>query len=165
MFLFTSCTKKAKVTDSVAKEENQERYEFEMDPDMPYSNLSKIISKMDENITVYKGLPHQNMEYEKYKEELKKGNNHKRKDFHFYKKPIEFDLNKVQQLVKVLKNPENFSKRIGVKECGGFHPDFSVVSGTGISAIEIHICLGCHEIKAYKENIIRKNIRHFWSGG
>ena len=48
---------------------------------------------------------------------------------------------------------EIFVKFRGFKLCGGFHPDFSLVWGTGDSAVEIHVCFGCHELKAFRKGV------------
>ena len=62
LILLSACSKK-----------DSNEYEHELDPNMPYSNLSQIISKLDGRIIIYKGLPHQMWEQEKLQEELKKG--------------------------------------------------------------------------------------------
>ena len=115
----------------------------------PYSNLKPMIDKINESsqLTLFKGLPHQGYP-KKLQSALSKGLHDYRFDFPFYSKPVSCDKT---QLLKFIKRKDIFTYWGGFKNCGGFHPDYSMVWKTDNSEIEIHVCFGCKEIKTYSQ--------------
>ena len=120
-----------------------------------YVKLKPLVSNVavDSKFTLFEGLPRQTRNREQLEAELKAKATVKRFGFSFYKTPNEVDAEDAKKLKALIQNPKSFIKFGGYKFCGGFHPDFSLVWGEGKEAVEIHVCFGCHEIKAYGQDV------------
>jgi hypothetical protein len=125
------------------------------DIEASFEKLKPLVAKLaaDSKFTLFEGLPHQTWDREQLEEELKAKATVKRFGFPFYKTPNEVEAEDAEKLKALVQDPKSFIKFRGHKLCGGFHPDFSLVWGDGEEAIEIHICFGCHEIKAYGKDV------------
>ena len=109
---------------------------------------SSIVGKV--KVTLYEGLPHQAWESDVLKTELEKKETIKRHDFPFYKEPLKMSLEDMKSLLDLMKHKQSFLPFGGHKPCGGYHPDYSIVMDAGKEVVEIQVCFGCHEIKAYQ---------------
>lgn len=115
----------------------------------PFSNLQPMLDKINKSshLILYKGLPHQGYP-DDLERELNKNIHEYRHDFPFYKNPI---ASNKDEILKIVKSGGTFTQWEGFSNCGGFHPDYSIVLKTENSKVEIHVCFGCNEIKAYSE--------------
>lgn len=113
-----------------------------------FAKLESLLSKInkDTELTLYEGVPRfgRNDEAE--------GKTHWRFGYLFYDIPHQLTPEKLNELRLILRNPNTFEKFGGFKACGGFHPDFSLHWKNGETEFEIHLCFGCHEMKAYADD-------------
>ena len=107
----------------------------------------------DSKFTLYQGLPRQNGNPEQLDNELNAKTSITRFGFAFYKTPRTVEAEDAKQLTALVQGPSSFIKFRGYKLCGGFHPDFALVWGTGEEAVEIHVCFGCHEVMAFQKGV------------
>lgn len=71
----------------------------------------------------------------------------------FYVTPKKVEAEDAKKLKALVQDPKSFMKFRGFKLCGGFHPDFSLVWGTGDNVVEVHVCFGCYELKAFHKGV------------
>lgn len=50
---------------------------------------------------------------------------------------------------QVLLKPATYQPYSGPKKCGGFHPDYRLVWGSGRARREVQLCFGCREVKVF----------------
>ncbi len=107
----------------------------------------------DAKFTVYEGLPMYGGSFEGFDPALDPKTIVRRFGFLFHQTPLEIEAEDRKELKALVKDPKSFVKFGGFKLCGGFHPDFSIVFGSGDNAVEMHLCFGCHELKAYRKGV------------
>lgn len=126
------------------------------DIEKSFPKLAGMLASIDGKsmLTLYEGLPHQMWDREQLAFELKNKESITRFGFPFYKTPNPVSEADTKLLSEALKAQEAFVRYQGFKLCGGFHPDFALVwTQEGKVPVEIHVCLGCGEIKAYTDGV------------
>ena len=120
-----------------------------------FVNLKPMVRTVgeDSKFALYEGLPLLNGDPEELDPKLDPKKIVKRFGFNFYNTPNKVEAEDIKNLKSLIKAPKSFKKFGGFKFCGGFHPDYSLVWGTGDEAVEIHICFGCHELKAFRKGV------------
>lgn len=113
------------------------------------SDLLKTVSA-EANLAVFEGLPHQTWSADALKSELETEATVQRYGFPFYQRPYSVSQADLVKLRNLTTRKGTFAPFSGWKLCGGFHPDFSLVWTKGEETLEIHLCFGCDEIRAYR---------------
>ncbi len=119
------------------------------------ANLPPMVAQItdDLKLTVFEGLPHQTYNREQLAEELKSKDTVFRHSFPFYQAPILPAAEDVRQLNALIKATKSFEAWTP-KKCGAFHPDYSLVWNNNGQTIEIQVCLGCDDIRAYHGGVV-----------
>ena len=141
--------------DAVAEVGHQPTLRKEKKIEASFVKLKPMVDRLreDSKFTLYEGIPRQNVSPKELDPELDPKDRVKRVGFMFYSSTKEVEADDVKKLRALIKDPKSFVKFRGFKLCGGFHPDFSLVWGTGDNAVEIHVCFGCHELKAFRKGV------------
>ena len=111
-------------------------------------SCSKAIGQTS-TLELFEGLPHQSWEGELLKSELANKKTVTIHDFPFYQKPQKISDKDAATLRALCLGKKSFEPFGGYKLCGGFHPDWCLRWTEGTTVTDIHVCFGCHEIKAY----------------
>ncbi len=116
-----------------------------------FAKLASMLAKIPAEPVpaIFEGLPHPINQPELLAAELQNKVNVSRHGFAFYKFPEKPDATDRKKLISLLMGDNSFRMVRGKKLCGGFHPDFSLVWALDGGEIEIQVCFGCQEIKAY----------------
>ena len=102
--------------------------------------------KSAQSITVYEGLPHQTREADLLEQEKSRPDIVMISGFPFYKPGVRPNKKQEKQIKRLLGDRSNFY--IGQpKDCGPFHPDFSVKWMDEDSTNQIQVCFGCEEVR------------------
>lgn len=109
--------------------------------------LAKITNEMEP--TVLEGLPHPFYNPEQVAKELNTKKTVTQHGFAFYQTSIRLSAEDKSTLTALIKDPTSFKEFSGGKLCGGFHPDFTLVWEIKGKPLEIQVCFGCGEIRAY----------------
>ncbi len=120
-----------------------------------FAKLKPMTRKIqdDSKFTLYEGIPRHGGSLEELGSEFNGKSIIKRFGHAFYSTANEVEAEDAKKLKTLVKAPQSFTKFRGYKLCGGFHPDFSLVFGTGNNAVELHVCFGCHELKAFRSGV------------
>ncbi len=123
-----------------------------------FKKLSRVIDSLDAGaqLEIYRGIPRG--KFSEVEEALGSGNDGdkryiRRYGAFFYSQAEVPEGNDAKQLLALVKNPQSFRKFGGFKLCGGFHPNFALVWTKDEIAVEIHVCLTCHEIKLFQSRL------------
>ena len=102
-------------------------------------------------LTLYEGLPHQNIEADKLKQELANKQTIRIHEFPFYKRPLPVKQDDIEPLRQLAAAANSYWSAEGAeaKLCGGFHPDYCLSWTAGDATYELLICLGCQEMRLY----------------
>lgn len=123
---------------------------------MPYLDSLKPGVKL----TVYEGLPHQMFEADLLEKEKKtkpvveftvtpkaaKLDTKRNDKYPFYKAPLKLKDEDLESLRSLLSSGETYKEWTGVKNCGGFHPDFAIEWTSDGKTMRALICFNCGEI-------------------
>lgn len=103
-----------------------------------------------QDVTVFEGLPHQGWERSRFDTEVKTKDIFVSHKHSFYRAAILPSDQDAKRLHRLATNPSAFSEWVGMKRCGGYHPDWLIrwTDADG-QTHEWHICFGCHETKIY----------------
>lgn len=96
-------------------------------------------------IEVFEGLPHQTFESELMESELKTKETIEIAGYNFYARPVIISERDKEQLTDLYCTKETFVPFRGIKNCGGYHPDWLVRWKKGEEEWIAHFCFGCHE--------------------
>ena len=123
----------------------------EVQAQQSFDMLAPMLAKIPAEAVpaIFEGLPHPLNQRELLAAELQTKANVSRHGFPFYKFPAEPDAGDRKKLITLVKAVESFRMIRGKKLCEGFRPDFSLVWALDEGEIDIHVCFGCEEIKAY----------------
>ena len=108
--------------------------------------------KDDSTLTLYEGLPHPMWDRELLESEKKEKKVIERYAFFFYERANALSEEDAKRLKAILRDGKTFVEFGGLKRCGGFHPDFALVWKDGDAEVELHVCFGCHELKAFRKD-------------
>ncbi|MGJ8654660.1 MAG: hypothetical protein ACSHX8_15475 [Opitutaceae bacterium] len=103
-----------------------------------------------ELLELLEGLPHQILEKEALKKEIKDKDVIKLNGHWFYEQPLRIQSKDESELREILSDNSTYTPFSGVKRCGGFHPDYAVKLLSKAEIVSFHICFGCREIKVYR---------------
>lgn len=104
--------------------------------------------KSKPDLTVYEGLPHQNLERKAFASELSRKDVVDGQGYFFYSTPLKIsgeDADKLREAF-LKHTPSGMSISTAVTACGGFHPDYLVTWSNKTERYSTLICLGCEEI-------------------
>jgi hypothetical protein len=101
-------------------------------------------------VLLYEGLPHQTWEPVGLANEILHKHWVSIHGFPFYDPPLAIQDADQDTLRELLSDPGLYREGAGVKLCGGFHPDFSVVWKDAEQLSSLHLCTGCDEAKFTK---------------
>lgn len=108
------------------------------------SSLLSTINSANQ-ISVYEGLPHQFREAELLEQEKLRSDIVMIAGFPFYEPSVKANNIEEKRIKRLLGNGSNFFKGVP-KDCGPFHPDFSVEWMDKGSKHQILVCFGCKEV-------------------
>ena len=113
-------------------------------------------------MVLFEGLPHPGWEKKKLEAELLRKETVKQHGFDFYKTPNKVTNEDVKALWKICLNKDSFRPYYGPKVCGGYHPDYSLHWANGKDTVEVQICFGCGEMKAFfNEQLVHCDMTKF----
>ena len=120
-----------------------------------FAKLAPMLAKLpdDSDLTLYQGLPRHRGSVDEQDAQYDAKSMIKRFGHVFYNTPNEVAAEDKIKLSDLVKDPQAFVQFRGYKFCGGFHPDVALVWGKGNNAVEIHVCFGCHELKAFRKSV------------
>lgn len=123
-----------------------------------FKKLSRVVNSLDSGaqLEIYRGIPRAKVsDVEDALGSRNAGHNRyiRRYGHAFYSQAVVAERNDAEKLLAIVKDPQSFRKFGGFKLCGGFHPNFALVWTKDEIAVEIHICLTCHEIKFFKSRL------------
>ncbi len=95
---------------------------------------------------LYEGLPHPRSERSVFEAELEKPHVRLHSEA-FYRDPISWKDADAATLATLARNAGSFAPFSGEKKCNGYHPDFAVEWPTPAGPLQLHVCLGCCEVK------------------
>jgi hypothetical protein len=72
--------------------------------------------------------------------------------YKFHEKTYAAGEKESTQLKALVGNEKNFSKWLGPKPCGGFHPNYCLEWKDGEKVYEVFLCYGCEEAKIFGPN-------------
>lgn len=96
-------------------------------------------------VTIYEGLPHNLFEAKTFRSEAERADILWVRDVPFYKNPLKVSSDDLRLLTTEYKRLEAHQAFSGLKECGGFHPDYYAVWSNSADWVGVMICLGCAE--------------------
>jgi hypothetical protein len=104
---------------------------------------------------IYEGLPHQNWESEQFKSEKRSKPTIELHGYYFYKEPVDLSREDEAMLQSLIVTTPPFKRlRPGIKQCGGYHPDFALQwHDAAGQTYDVLICFGCGEAKLYGPGI------------
>lgn len=116
-----------------------------------FPKLQPLLAKITDDmaLTILEGLPHPLYNREQLAEELNTKKSVTQHGFAFYQQAIQPSAEDKRTLTALLKNPASFKPFTPGKMCGGFHPDFTLVWEINGTPLEVQVCFGCGEIRAY----------------
>ena len=98
---------------------------------------------------VYEGLPHPLFEQELLKSERRSKKTVELEGFPFYAPPLAPDDAVVESLRRRISGLRLRDRPMGLKKCGGFHPDSALEWDVGADQYLLLLCLRCSEAKLY----------------
>jgi hypothetical protein len=116
----------------------------------PLSVELRFIRRSQVLVQLFEGLPHPTTEKESFEAELDRVNEIDYSGHKFYDKTISMNEADASTLFRLLTTAEGFQPRLGVKFCGGFHPDWLVVFDRNGTPIECYCCFGCGEAEFHR---------------
>lgn len=109
------------------------------------SSIRDTIKNTD-SIFVYEGLPHQTFEAELLTAEKAKNGITGLGGYPFYTPKIQIKTLDLSAFKKIISDSSNYTRFLGEKRCGGFHPDYAVEWSDGDKVYLILFCFGCDEV-------------------
>ncbi len=100
-------------------------------------------------LTLYEGLPHQMFEATQLKDELKTQPTVTLHGFPFYRETLPLKEEDAAKLKAILGDERSFAPYVGMKKCGGFHPDYCAEWEADGRVYRCLICFGCREVIVY----------------
>lgn len=100
-------------------------------------------------MVLYEGLPHQSWEYRSYTNELSSKAIIKLGGFPFYAEPLLLREDDARELRSFYCERSSFKPFSGVRDCGGYHPDYALEWSNGAKRFVVQICFGCQEMKTF----------------
>jgi len=116
-----------------------------------YPTLAKHVRQADE-LTVYEGLPHPEMDAERFEKELKLTGSIEINGHRFYRTPVAVSDETLERLRSLTTQKNLFRPFQAAKACGGFHPDWCLVWADDPEAVYVHFCFGCDEVAAFVDD-------------
>lgn len=113
-----------------------------------YYEIKKGVEKTT-SIMLYEGLPHPTWENELYEEERIRDDVFEQDGHLFYKRPLRLTTADATRLKELFLNEAHFEPYMGLKLCGGYHPDYSIEWQTREGIYRTQICFGCYEMKSF----------------
>ena len=115
-----------------------------------YKGLQKpLIFKGIKGLTIYKGLIHQRQN-DKLLKQIVAGNHFLHEKFHFSTNKCTIKAADLPKFIETI-SKGSFRRGAGMKNCGGFHPDYLLVWKNGDTTHRLQLCYGCGEMR-YFEN-------------
>ena len=116
-----------------------------------FRNLPKFTSavKNADRVVLYEGLPHQGNEHNLFEQELRAKKTVQIHGYPFYEETLPLKGEDATKLLDLYCDPSSFRPWMGLKSCGGYHPDYCIEWHVGKDVYLALICLGCWEIKSY----------------
>lgn len=111
--------------------------------------------KTTDRVAIYEGLPHQTFEPDLLANELLRPDISHICEFPFYDHPIEVTSEEKRRLSAVALHLDIRATPVGLKLCGGFHPDFAVVWERRGKRYGMLICFGSNEWKRFTPHHVR----------
>lgn len=98
------------------------------------------------HVTLLEGLPHPRTERDVFDKEMKSAKHVLVAGHAFYANVIEPDAADVVTLQSVMTDASGIKPTLGVKFCGGFHPDWLVHFEADGNSVDCLCCFGCGEM-------------------
>jgi len=105
-----------------------------------------------DKLLLYEGLPHQLFERHLLEEERRTKLVQQLRGYLFYQEPLELKVDDAKRLTEVLADRATFEfvwPVLGLKWCGGFHPDYALEWRHGSNRYHALVCFGCTEAKLF----------------
>ncbi len=102
-----------------------------------------------DRIALFEGLPHPHWENELLDSERRSKKTTEIAGSFFYEEALPLNQADAHRLKELYCNQTSFTPLVGMKACGGFHPDYCIEWSDVRERYLVQICFGCHEMKTF----------------
>ena len=113
----------------------------------PLASEMRFLWRSQVDIQLFEGLPHPTTEKTTFNAELERVTEQDYSGHKFYEGKITLHEADASTVFDLLTTADGFRQTLGVKFCGGFHPDWMVNLERNGASIECYCCFGCGEVE------------------